>query len=53
MKIIFGDLIERIFRNYLKTVMYHCEQRNNDKIKKTFFKMAKTPKMESEKLFVN
>ena len=30
--------------NYLKTVGFHCEQRNNDKVKKTISKMAQPPK---------
>ena len=33
-----------MYRNYLKTVPYHCEQRNNDKVDKTISKMAKPPK---------
>ena len=41
---IFCVHIERMYRNYLKTVPYHCEQRNNDKVDKTISKMAKPPK---------
>ena len=33
-----------MYRNYLKTVPYHCDQRNNDKIYKTISKMAEPPK---------
>ena len=33
-----------MYRNYLKPVPYHCEQRNNDKVDKTISKMAKPPK---------
>ena len=33
-----------IYGNYLKTVPSHCEQRNNDKVKKTISKMAELPK---------
>ena len=33
-----------MYRNYLKTVPYHCEQRNNDKAYKTISKMAEPSK---------
>ena len=33
-----------IYGNYLKTVPSHCEQRNNDKVKKTISKMDEPPK---------
>ena len=34
-----------MYRNYyLKTVPYHCEQRNNDKVYKTISKMAEPSK---------
>ena len=33
-----------MYRNYLKTVPYHCEQTNNDKVKKTISKIAEPPK---------
>ena len=36
--------IKRIYRNYLKAVPSHCEQRNHDKVKKTISKMAEPPK---------
>ena len=36
--------IERLYRNCLKTVSYHREQRNNDKVKKTISKMVEPPK---------
>ena len=33
-----------MYKNYLKTVPYHCEQRNNDKVYKTISKMAEPSK---------
>ena len=35
--------IDRICRNYLKTVLFHCELKNNYKVKKTIAKMAEPP----------
>ena len=33
-----------MYKNYLKTVPYHCEQRRNDKVNRNISKMAESPK---------